>query len=86
MIKVRIKYILPSNIFPKKEELKIAVPKLGYLIKNLENSYGKNILKELLNPFVFIILNGRQIYYTDGFEVELKDGDEIIFYHAIEGG
>ncbi|MEM2673857.1 MAG: MoaD/ThiS family protein [Candidatus Bathyarchaeia archaeon] len=86
MIKVFVRYILASNIFPKKEEITLDTPRLGYLVKKLEMHYGKNILKELFDPFTLILINGKQIRYTTGFDVELKDGDEIVFYHAIEGG
>lgn len=68
------------------EEVNIEVPRLGYLIKKLEMSYGKEILKELFNPFTLMLINRKQVHYVDGFDVELKDGDEITFMRIVEGG
>ncbi|MEM3703322.1 MAG: MoaD/ThiS family protein [Candidatus Bathyarchaeia archaeon] len=86
MIRIRVKYFLIPQIKPNVGEVSIEVPRLWHLIKKLEMSYGKDILKELFSPFTLMLINGRQVHYVNGFDVELRNGDEITFLRIVDGG
>ncbi|MDA3835037.1 MAG: MoaD/ThiS family protein [Spirochaetales bacterium] len=56
----------------------------------LEKRYGEPITKALCGPKrrqeQILLLNGRNIYFLEGLQTELKDGDQIFIRPAAAGG
>jgi len=57
---------------------------LGNLLKslNLENYYEDGKLRS----DIVIMINGRNIYFLDGLNTKLKNGDEVLIMPIVVGG
>lgn len=63
------------------------------LIDVLSEKYGKNFKESILQsgkdevqPYIKILINGRDIEFLKGLLTELKDGDEVVIIPPAGGG
>ncbi|MFX1380121.1 MAG: MoaD/ThiS family protein [Promethearchaeota archaeon] len=78
-----------------KEEISLSINEystikdiLMKLRKLLGKNFEKNIfnIKDKLNKYIILGLNGKDIRKFDGLDTIIKDGDELSFLPAIAGG
>lgn len=68
------------------------VNKLGEIIDQFMNEYGKKLRKSFvdqqgnLESHAVILVNGRNYLFLDGLNTKLNDGDEIILSPPLVGG
>ena len=96
-IKVKVHTILGIKKIIGKGEIEISLPRgasLGAAIVALVHTWGEGLKSRLLEsdnpvkiqPYIRLMVNGRDIAFLAGMDTALQDGDEILILPPVSGG
>lgn len=92
MPRVKVKLYARFRNIADEGELEFEAQRVSELIVMLEEKFGEDFRKELLDtdgklrPFHSILVNGIRIDLLNKFDTELKKDDVVAFFSPIEGG